>query len=97
MPLTPEEIFEHIEKLKNELNQLNEQYDKSLKALGITEEELKAMDRENESPEVKKLLAEAEKAAKLAGEQRAQEAKRQGQPKSSSKATPSRRSGAIPA
>jgi hypothetical protein len=83
-----------IDQLKLELDRLNDLFDKNLKALGVTEADLGTLDPEKQSPEVKKLLAEAQLAAKRAGEDRVALAKNQAGPP---KVAPSARRGGIKA
>jgi hypothetical protein len=80
MPLTEQQLATQatqLEQLKNELFNLNGTYEKQIKALGITEEDLRKLDPEKSPPEVKKLLEKARQLAKREGERRALEAKTQ--------------------
>jgi hypothetical protein len=76
-----------LDQLKDELARLDGLYAQQLAALGLSEEDLGRLDLDNQPPELKKLLDEARKAARQAGEQRAQEAKAQ----TASSVGPSRR------
>jgi predicted nucleic acid-binding Zn-ribbon protein len=81
-----------IEKLKEELTSLNSRFDQLLKAAGMTEADLETLDLENQPPEVKAMLAEAQEAAKRAGELQAAEARRESP---LPQAAPSHRAGII--
>jgi hypothetical protein len=83
---------EQLSQLKLEMARLDDAFAKNLKALGLTEADLKKIEPDKEPPEVKKLYQEAQAAAKRAGEDRAAAAKSQATPK---KVAPSRRGGAV--
>jgi molecular chaperone DnaK (HSP70) len=97
MPLTEKDLEiqqAKIDQIKNEFDRLESLFDESLKSLGLTEEELKKVDENPSSPELRNLLKEAEAAAKKAGEDRAQALKNE---LSAPTTPPSRRGGAIKA
>jgi uncharacterized membrane protein YccC len=87
-----------LEQLKNEIFRLDGIYEKQLKALGISEEELRKLDPEKCSPEVKKLMEEAQQTAKRLGENRSATAKAQlaPSPSPSTSSSSSRRRGIRP-
>jgi hypothetical protein len=76
-----------LDQLKDEFARLDDLYAQQLAALGLSEEDLGRLDLDNQPPELKKLLDEARKAARQAGEKRAQAAKAQ----TTSSVGPSRR------
>jgi Tfp pilus assembly protein PilN len=63
----------NIELLRNEFARLDSLFEKNLKALGLTEADLKNTDLNNAPPEVKALLQKAQQEAKEAGARRARE------------------------
>jgi peptidoglycan hydrolase CwlO-like protein len=100
MPVTEKDLEAQqlqIEQLGNELARLDGIFADALKAAGVTEAELKKLDPDNQPPEIKKLLDEANSAAKRAGEERTRAAKSQQQQAAPSSAPRSRRGGAISA
>jgi hypothetical protein len=66
---------EQFERLKEEFARLNDMYDAQLKAVGVSEDDLKQIDVLHPPPELKALLDKARAAAKRAGEERAEQAK----------------------
>lgn len=73
MPISDNDILnqrKQIDALRAEFERLNLVFFDTLKRMGLTEGDLKKVNPEKESSEVKKLLEEAEKAAKLVGEAR---------------------------
>ncbi|MDR2366689.1 MAG: hypothetical protein LBF58_01045 [Deltaproteobacteria bacterium] len=95
MTMTPDDFEAQqamFEQLRRELDRLNELYDKNLKAMGLTEADLGNLNPDNEPPEIKKLLEEANQAAKRAGEDRVAAAKNQAP---APKVPPSSRRGGI--
>jgi hypothetical protein len=78
--MTPEDFEAQevmFERLKREFDQLNDQFEKNLKAIGITEADLGSLDLDKESPEVKLLMEQAQQAAQRAGQDRVAAAKNQ--------------------
>ncbi|MDR1111015.1 MAG: hypothetical protein LBP92_10060 [Deltaproteobacteria bacterium] len=76
MPLTEEQLSEQrkmFDELKEEFSRLNSLYDAQLKAIGLTEDDLKDLDPEAAPPEVKKLLDQARMEAQRAGEARSEQ------------------------
>lgn len=57
-----------LNELKNELDKLDERFDRQLKTLGLTKDDLRKLDRDNPPPEVRPAIEKARQAAKLAGE-----------------------------
>jgi septal ring factor EnvC (AmiA/AmiB activator) len=62
---------QELEKLKEELSRLNNQFDVQLRGMGMSEEDLKDLEFDDISPELKTRLEAAQAAAKRAGEERA--------------------------
>jgi hypothetical protein len=81
-----------IDQIKLELASLNDSFAGNLKALGLTEDDLKKLDLDSQPDEIKKGLQRARQAAAKEGSDRAQAVKSQAAP-----ATPplTRRSGAV--
>jgi hypothetical protein len=62
MPITKRDLDDlqtQFERLKNDLTLLDENFERNLKAVDLSEEELKKIDPDKLPPEVKKLLEEA--------------------------------------
>ncbi|MDR2443407.1 MAG: hypothetical protein LBE31_07805 [Deltaproteobacteria bacterium] len=64
-----------IERLKSEMGKLDERFEHQLKALGLTEKELKNLNIAKLSPELKRIKKQNELAARKAGDERLREAK----------------------
>jgi hypothetical protein len=80
MPFTEQDLAaqaSQLEQLKAELFRLDGIYEKQLKTLGFSEDELRKLDPEKFPVEVKKLMEEAKQTAKRTGESRAASAKSQ--------------------
>jgi hypothetical protein len=80
MPFTEQDLAaqaSQLEQLKAELFRLDGIYEKQLKTLGFSEDELRNFEPEKIPTEVKKLMEEAKQTAKRAGESRTASAKSQ--------------------
>ncbi|MDR2788740.1 MAG: hypothetical protein LBD06_10400 [Candidatus Accumulibacter sp.] len=97
MAFTEQELSEQeqaVERLSNEISQLNGQFDALLKAQGVTEDFLKGTDVENPPPELKAHVEAARAAAKRAGEERKGHARWEAKTPAGA-ATPGNRPGAL--
>jgi hypothetical protein len=84
-----------IDAIADEFSRLNSIFDAQLKALGITENDLKKVDANNPPPELKAQMSQAIAAAKRAGEERAGQARTASAAKSGGQGNSRLRAGAI--
>ncbi|MDR3203457.1 MAG: hypothetical protein LBV23_01760 [Deltaproteobacteria bacterium] len=81
-----------IEQLKDSLSELNSRFNQHLKALDLTEDQLRQYKTSDLNPEEKKLIDQAKAEAEKEGQLRSREAS---EGSGTHKSAPSRRSGAI--
>jgi hypothetical protein len=58
-----------LKELKNKIGKLDEIFERNLKAVGLTEDDLRKIDLSDMPPDVKKIVDETKLAVRMAGEQ----------------------------